>query len=384
MNFDFSEGQKLIQSEARKFLRERCSNEQVRQVMDEASKQLDAGLWQEIVKLGWTGLAIDEQYNGHALGYLEMCLVAQELGRSLAPVPFASTVYLAAETIKLAGNAEQKQRLLGHIAKGEKLGCLAVIEESGQTIRHAPQSRFIGGKISGTKSAITDGGVADFAIVSALNEQSEYSLFIVDLNQAGVTKTITNSLDPSRPCADLTFKDVGAEHLGEIGQAASILKRVYNLAAVLIAFEQVGGCQAALKMGMSYTKQRYAFGRPVASFQAIKHKFADMYVAAEIAQANAYYAAWALSISDEQQDAPELALAAATARVSAIDAYFLCSKENLQAHGGMGYTWELDCHLHYRRAQHLSLCLGSAHYWKDQITQELLLEHDRLNLVENF
>jgi len=174
-------------------------------------------------------------------------------------------------------------------------------------------------------------------------------------------------MDPSRSQAKITFDGAPAESLGEIATGMEELTRLMDSAAVLFAFEQIGGGQAAMDMGMTYTRQRYAFGRAIASFQAIKHKFADMFVALELARANAYYAAWALSC-----DAPDLPLAAATARVSATDAYYQITKENIQAHGGMGFTWEFDCHLYYRRAQLLSSVIGTQPLWKEHVANRLL------------
>ena len=342
--------------------------------MDDPAINYDQDLWQQIVKLAWPALAIPQQYGGLGLGYLELCVLAQELGRSLAPVPFSSTVYLFSEAIKQFASARQKEFFLPQIASGELLGCLAVSEQIGDSILTKPSCIVKAGKLSGNKLAVLDGMQADYALVSALSESGKASVYLVDLSLAGVTKLAINSIDPSRPLANLSFAAVPAQALGEGGSselsASDALATLYDKAAVLIVFEQVGGCEASLNMGIKYTKQRYAFGRSVASFQAIKHKFADMYVAKEIALSNAYYAAWALA-----SDAAELPLAAATARVSAIDAYSLCSKENLQAHGGMGYTWEFDCHLHYRRAQHLSLLLGSAHYWKNRLADQLLRQN---------
>ncbi|NND83276.1 MAG: acyl-CoA/acyl-ACP dehydrogenase [Gammaproteobacteria bacterium] len=367
MNFDFSEDQKLLQSEAQKFLQQQCSNDLVRSVMEDGERFYAADLWQKMIELEWPGLAIPEQYGGHGLGYLELCVLAQALGGSLAPVPFSSTVYLLGEALKMAGSKQQQQEHLSDIAAGKLIGCVAVTERLGGSIHNLPDSRVINGKLSGQKAIVTDAMCADLALVSARNANNAYSLYLLPLDQPTVTRTPVNTLDPSRPAARLQFDGAEVEPLGAGGKGQQILEEVYDRAAVLFAFEQVGGCQAALQMGMAYSRERFAFGRPVASFQAIKHKFADMYVAQEIALANAYYAAWALA-----SDAPELPLAAATARVSAIDAYFLCSKENLQAHGGMGYTWEFDCHLHYRRAQHLSVHLGGAPTWKNQVATELL------------
>lgn len=367
MNFDFSEQQKLVQSEARKFLRAQCSNELVRELMDDDDRHYDQDLWQQVVGLGWPALAIPEAQGGHGLGYLELCVLAQELGRSLAPIPFSSTVYLLAEALKSFGSDQQQQQWLPRIAAGEIIGCVATLEHIGQSITDLPACVVTDGCLSGSKLAVVDGQSADLAVVSAQDEKQQYNLYLLDLDQPGVSRSTVKTLDPSRPQANLQFDNAQVALLGKVSEGALQLAGLYDRAAVLFAFEQLGGCEAVIRMGLKYTNERYAFGRPVASFQAIKHKFADMYVAKEIATANAYYAAWALS-----NNAPELSLAAATARVSAIDAYFLCSKENLQAHGGMGYTWEFDCHLHYRRAQHLSLNLGSGHYWKEQLARELL------------
>jgi alkylation response protein AidB-like acyl-CoA dehydrogenase len=191
-------------------------------------------------------------------------------------------------------------------------------------------------------------------------------LVLVDLRGAGVNRSAVETIDPSRSHARIVFANTPAEALGSPGGAEALLKRVQDRAAVLFAFEQVGGAQRSLDMARDYALQRYAFGRPIGSFQAIKHKLADVYVATELARSNAYYGAWALA-----RDAAELPLAAASARISANEAYFLAAKENIQVHGGMGYTWEYDCHLHYRRAKLLSLTLGSTRMWKDRLITQL-------------
>jgi alkylation response protein AidB-like acyl-CoA dehydrogenase len=186
------------------------------------------------------------------------------------------------------------------------------------------------------------------------------SLYLVDLHGAGVSRTPLSTVDPTRSVAAVTLASAPAEPLGASGTGWAVIDRVLDRAAVLVAFEQVGGGQAALDMARDYALGRFAFGRPIASFQAIKHKLADMYVAVELARSNAYYGAWALST-----DAPELPVAAAAARVSATEAYFHAAKESIQTHGGMGFTWEFDCHLHYRRAKLLGLMLGGLPRWKD-------------------
>ncbi len=209
--------------------------------------------------------------------------------------------------------------------------------------------------------------MADFAVTLARTGEREVSLFLVDLTGPGVARAPVATVDPTRSHARLTFDNAPAEPLGAPGQGWPLVERLLDGAAVLVAFEQVGGAQAALDMAREYALGRFAFGRQIASFQAVKHKLADMYVAVELARSNAYYGAWALS-----KDAPELPVAAAAARVAATEAYFLAAKENIQTHGGMGFTWEFDCHLHYRRAKLTGLMLGSARRWKNLLISRLL------------
>ena len=366
MNFDFSPDQKALRDQARKFLAEHASSVRVRRILD-TDEPYDRELWRGVAEMGWTGTAIPETYGGAGFGHLELCVIAEELGRSVAPIPFSSTIYLAAEALLLAGSEAQKRRWLPRIASGEAVGCLALAEGPGTPAARAMTTRAAAGKISGTKAPVADGDVADFAIVAARADgAADLSLFLVDLAGAGVARTALATVDPTRSHARLTFDGAPAEPLGAAGAGTTLLERVFDRAAVLVAFEQVGGAQAALDMAREYAMGRFAFGRPIASFQAIKHKLVDMYVGVELARSNAYYAAWALST-----DAAELPVAAATARVSATEAYFHAAKENIQTHGGMGFTWEFDCHLHYRRAKLTGLGLGSARRWKDLLITRL-------------
>jgi acyl-CoA dehydrogenase len=363
MNFEFSEEQLFIRGQARNFLSQECNLSVVRSVLD-SDTSFDRELWQKVVGLGWTATAIPESYGGLGLGYLELCVIAEELGRSLAPIPFSSSVYLATEALKSWGSEEQKQHYLPKLAAGELIGTLALSEGLGAP---AVAAQVQDGALSGTKLPVPDGDVANFAIVSALGVAGEVGLYLVDLEGAGVERETLSSMDPSRSQARVIFDSAPAQPLGGGVSSADELAQLLDRAAVLLAFEQIGGCQSAMDMGIAYTRERYAFGRPVASFQAIKHKFADMYVALELARSNAYYGACALS-----SDAPDLPLAAATARVSATDAYYMISKENIQAHGGMGFTWEFDCHLYYRRAQLLSGLIGTQVQWKEHLAARLL------------
>jgi alkylation response protein AidB-like acyl-CoA dehydrogenase len=366
MNFDFSDDQKVLRDQARKFLGQQASPTRVRRILD-TDAPYDVELWRGMAEMAWPGTAIPEAYGGAGFGYLELCVIAEELGRSLAPTPFSSSVYLATEALLLAGSDDQKRRWLPKLAMGEAIGCFALAE--GPKTSASPMATVArGGRLGGVKLPVADGDVADFAVVVARGSESEPdgSLFLVDLGGPGVTRTRVATVDPTRSHARLAFDAAPGEPLGKAGQGASLLDRLFDRAAVLFAFEQVGGAQAALDMAREYALGRFAFGRPIASFQAIKHKLVDMYVALELARSNAYYGAWALS-----SGAPDLPVAAAAARVSATEAFWLAAKENIQTHGGMGFTWEFDCHLYYRRAKLLALTLGSVRRWKHDLIARL-------------
>lgn len=369
MNFDFSDDQKMLKDQARKFLTEKCTTKVVRKIL-ESDEPYDKALWKQIAEMGWLGTAIPEEYGGLGLGHLELCVVAEELGRAVAPVPFSSSVYLATEALLLAGNDAQKKKYLPKLAGGEIIGTFALAEGPQQPTPKTIKATFKGGKLDGVKVPVPDGDVADFAVVIARTGEGQgeraLSLAIVDLKSAGVTRRAVKTVDPSRSQAEVTFKGAAAEQLGASGDGWDLSKRILDRAAVLMAFEQVGGADACLAMAKDYALNRYAFGRQIASFQAIKHKLADMYVLNELARSNAYFGAWALSTNS-----PDLAEAAAGARISATDAFHNASKENIQTHGGMGFTWELDCHLYYRRSKVLSLALGASRVWKDRLVGHL-------------
>lgn len=369
MNFDFSDDQKQLRDEARKFLTEKCPPKAVRNVLD-GKEPYDRALWKGLAEMGFLGVAIPEAYGGAGAGHLELCVIAEEMGRALAPVPFSSTVYLAAEAILLAGSEAQKRKWLPAIAAGEAIGTLALFEGKGNPSPQGIKLSAVGGSLNGVKKPVPDGAIADFAIVAARTgpgeRETDIGLFLVDLKAGGVeAKTLTN-LDPSRGQAELTFRNCKAEPLGAAKQDWDTLIQVLDRAAVLMAFEQVGGADRALEMGRDYALDRIAFGRPIGSFQAVKHMLADMYVSATLARSNCYYGAWALSTN-----ASELPEAAAAARISATQAFQHCAKNNIQVHGGMGFTWEFDCHMYYRRANATALGLGSLSYWEDQLIDRM-------------
>jgi alkylation response protein AidB-like acyl-CoA dehydrogenase len=369
MNFDFSDDQKMLRDQARKFLTEKCPPKTVRQVL-ESDGQYDKALWKQIAEMGWLGTAIPEQYDGLGLGHLELCVIAEEMGRVLAPVPFASSVYLASEAILIAGSDEQKKKYLPKLASGEWIGTFAISEGAQPPSPKTIKVTLRGGKLDGVKTPIADGEIADFAVVLARSSDAggerSLSLALIDLKSSGVSRRSVRTIDPSRGHAEITFKSAAAEALGPAGEGWDLARRVLDRAAVLMSFEQVGGADACLAMAKDYALNRFAFGRQIGSFQAIKHKLAEMYVWNELARSNAFFGAWALSTN-----APELPEAAAGARISATDAFHFASKENIQTHGGMGFTWELDCHLYYRRAKQLGLALGASRVWKDRLVNHL-------------
>lgn len=365
MNFDFSDEQKALQDEARKFLAAKCPPDKVRALLSDESVDHDAELWSQIIEQGWLGAAIPEEFGGLGLGYLELCCIAEELGRAVAPVPFASTVYFFAEAILRAGTPEQKAALLPRVAAGEVIGTLASSERAGAVSAASISAEVRGGKLYGTKLPVTDGMVATNAVVLA-QDAGKLSLFLVDLTGEGVSRSRINTMDRSREAAQVAFDGAPAERLGNSGDGMGLYDAISDRAAVLLAFEQVGGAEACLDMAKDYALNRYAFGRQIGAYQAIKHRLADIYTNNVLARGNAYYGAWALN-----SDAPELPIAAAGARISASDAYWYAAKENIQVHGGMGFTWELDCHLHYRRAQQLNLVAGSPRVWKEKLVSRL-------------
>jgi alkylation response protein AidB-like acyl-CoA dehydrogenase len=365
LNFDFSDDQKQLADQARRFLGEKAGLRSVRAVLNDDAASFDAVLWASIAEMGWLGVAIPEEHGGTGLGRLELCLLAEEMGRTLAPLPFSSTVYYLTEALLMAGSRDQQVRLLPKIAAGEVIGAFAASEGPGALAPAAIQASFDGSTLTGAKIPVLDGDVAQTALALA-REGAGLSLVLVDLNQPGVERETLKTLDPSRGHARLTFSKAKAERLGPAGQGWELAEQLQDRAAVLLAFEQIGGAQASLDMAVDYAKNRYAFSRQIGSFQAIKHKLADMYVAIEVARSNAYFGAWALSTQDAQ-----LPLAAAAARVAACDAFHFAAKENIQTHGGIGFTWQADPHLFYRRAKLLAVQAGGPGVWKEKLVRRL-------------
>ncbi len=359
MNFDFSEDQRRLQEEVRRVLTAHSTSAHVRSVLDgEALFCTDT--WRELAGIGALGIAVDEVHGGAGLGLLDLCLVAEEAGRALAAVPLLPSIYLAGEVLKRAGSDDQKANWLPQLASGDAI-IAAVLDERRHGVLRDPPLAVTAGKLSGVINAVPD-GMAAGALLTLVAGQ----IVLVDLAGPGVERRAQKSLDPTRPLARLAFADAPLEVVGG-AHGAKVAAQVVNGAAVLLAFEQLGGADRALHAARDYVMERRTFGRLVGSFQAVKHKLADLYAQIEIARAHAYYGAWAVAT-----DATELPRAAAAARVAATTAYNMTAEESLHLHGGIGYTWEMDCHLHLRRARWLGQIIGTEHLWRERLADALI------------
>jgi alkylation response protein AidB-like acyl-CoA dehydrogenase len=363
MNFDYTEEQRQLMQQARRFLDATCSTARVRTVLEDDRRSYDAQLWKSVAELGWLGTTIPERYGGQGLGHMELCALAEELGRAIAPIPFSSTQYFLTEIVILAGSETQREQWLPQISRGELIGCLATAEGPGSTA--GTNCQVESKRLTGTKIPVTDGDIAHLAVLLA-TEAGAPSLFLVQLSDPAVQRCPLKSLDGTRGLAQLNFAGARAERLGEVGDGLRLLDQLLCRAVVPLAFEQVGGADRCLESACEYARQRYAFGRAIGSYQAIKHRLVDMYVKNQLARSNAYYAAWAL-----EDGTAELPLAAAAAQVAASEAFSFAAQENIHVHGGMGFTWEADAHLYFRRARHLSLLAGSPSRWSERLVEAL-------------
>ncbi|MEK9650337.1 MAG: acyl-CoA dehydrogenase family protein [Gammaproteobacteria bacterium] len=362
MNLDFSDEQKFLQEEANKFFLKEDTLKRTRAIM-ESDEPFDKELWRKVIELGWTAIRIPENFNGLGLSHLELCVIAEEIGKSLAPIPFSSSVYMFTEALIESKNDRLKESLLPGLADGSIVGTFAAAESLTPLSAENLKTTVTNNKINGTKIAVPDVEAATHVMVVCKNA-NDVELRSVALNEKGLKVTLQANIDPSKSFYQIDFNDVSSELISQNGW--DTWEHLLNQAAVLVAFEQVGGAQASLDMAKKYAMERYAFGRAIGSYQAIKHKLADMYISLTLAKSNCYYGAWALS-----SGSPELGLAAATARVAATKAFQLCAKENIQTHGGNGFTWEYDCHLFYKRSKVLSLNLGSEAAWKEKLVTNL-------------
>jgi alkylation response protein AidB-like acyl-CoA dehydrogenase len=369
VNFAFSEEQEELRKTVRAFLESKSSETEVRRLMETESGYDDA-VWKQMgEQMGLQGLAIPEEYGGSGYSYVELVVVLEEMGRRLLAAPYFSTVVLAANAILHSGDDDAKKALLPGIASGETIATVAFTEENGRWdeagITMTATKSGDGYTLDGTKTFVLDGHTADLIIVAARTDAG-VSLFSVPGDAAGLTRTALSTMDQTRKQAKLEFSGTPGTLIGTDGGGWSTLERMLDLAAVGLAAEQVGGAQLVLEMAVQYAKDRVQFGRPIGSFQAIKHKCADMLLEVESAKSAAYYAAWcAAELNDE------LPSVASLAKAYCSEAYFHATAENIQIHGGIGFTWEHPAHLYFKRAKSSELLLGDPTYHRELLAQRI-------------
>jgi alkylation response protein AidB-like acyl-CoA dehydrogenase len=374
MDFAFSEEQEMLRSSTRDFLAKECSSKVVRKLM-EASDAYDEGLWTKIAGLGWTGLGIPEQYGGVGT-FLDLIVVLEEAGRALMPGPFFATMGLAVPALIEAGTEAQKKEVLGAIAQGSARATLALTEPSGRwdagavTLSAKPSGG--GWKLDGVKLFVADAEAADYMVVAARTRgegEDGISLFLVKGRPAGMTVTPLKTLDMTRRWSEVRFDGVKVEGdalMGPADKAWPHLKRALEWATAALCAEMIGGTQKVLETSTEYAKTRHQFGKPIGIYQAVSHKLADMLVLSESGRSATYYAAWAV-----EADASDRSLAASMAKAYVSDAYRKVAGDGIQVHGGIGFTWEHDMHLYFKRAKSSEVTLGDATYHRELVAQAL-------------
>ncbi|ASP48299.1 acyl-CoA dehydrogenase family protein [Cognaticolwellia beringensis] len=384
MEFSFTQEQKMIRDTAEAFLAEVSSSEAVRTAM--ATEQgYEDKIWQRIcAEMYWQAIHIPEEYGGMGLGYVELVVMLEEMGRYLLCSPFFSTVCLGANALIIAGTPEQKQQYLSEICEGSLTATLAYTGKNGQWGADAVQATVIpqgdNYLLNGSFRYVPDGHTASLIIVAVRDEGSSgedgISLFTLDAHTPGVSRTWLPTMDETRKQAEITLDNVivsKAHLMGAQSKAWPQLNKIIHLATIATAAEQTGGAQQILDLTVEYTKERVQFGRPVAGFQAVKHQAADMMLRAEVAKSAVYYAA---CVAEEAINggplAGELAEAASVAKSYCSDGYFKNASDAIQLHGGVGFTWEYDVHLYFKRAKSSELFLGNAAYHREQVAKLLL------------
>jgi alkylation response protein AidB-like acyl-CoA dehydrogenase len=369
VNFAFNEEQEELRKTVRQFLEAKSSEDAVREQMD-TETGFDPAVWSQMgEQMGLQGLIVPEEFGGSGYGYIELIVVLEEMGRRLLCAPFFSTVVLAANTLIHSGDDAAKAAHLPGIASGETIATLAFTEENGRWdeagITATATKDGDAWKITGTKMYVLDGHTANLLIVAARTDAG-VSLFAVEGDAAGVTRTPLATMDQTRKQAKIELADAPGTLIGTDGEGWATLERVLDLAAVGLAAEQVGGAQFVLEMAVQYAKDRVQFGRPIGSFQAIKHKCADMLLEVESAKSAAYYAGWcAAELNDE------LPSVASLAKAYCSEAYFHAAAENIQIHGGIGFTWEHPAHLYFKRAKSSELLFGDPTYHRELLAQRI-------------
>lgn len=369
MNFAFSPEQEEIRATLRGFIETHMPLAETRRVMTGAHG-FDRGAWQALSdELGLLGLTIPERFGGAGLGAVELTAVMEELGRALVSVPFFSTVALAATALRELGSDSAQARWLPGIASGELVATLAITESSARWdangIRMSACPRGDAAVLEGTKEFVTDGASAGLILVVARQDDG-FGVFAVDAASPGMSRETLPVLDPTRPLARIHFDAVEAEAIGPVAGWPEI-QTVLDLACVALTAEQIGAADRALEMATDHARVREQFGRPIGSFQAIKHKCADMLLRVEAARAAAYYAGWTA-----EADRESLRRVTSIAKADVSEAFLHVAEENLQIHGGLGFTWEQDPHLYLKRARSTHVLLGDPAYHRSLSAAALL------------
>lgn len=372
MKFSFSNEQEQFRTMLRRFLAEKSPTSEIRRLMA-TDQGWERETWKQLNSdLGLSAVHIPEAYGGQGFGFVELAIVLEEMGRALLCGPYFSSVVLAANAILNAGSEDQKQALLPGIAAGETVAALAFTEENGRWdsngVTLTAKAQGDSYRLDGVKSFVLDGHTADLVVVLARKPGTSgdegLSFFTVRGDAKGLERRLLKSVDATRKLALLKFDGVQAELLGEAGAAAAPFARTLDQAAVCLANEMVGGADRLRQSALDYVMMRMQFGRPIASFQAIKHKCADMLVDVELAKSAAYYAAEAAA-----EEAADLPAIASLAKACAADAFMQTAKETIQLHGGIGFTWDNDTHLWFKRAKSSEVFLGSPKYHRELLMQ---------------
>jgi alkylation response protein AidB-like acyl-CoA dehydrogenase len=365
MQFAFSDEQAALKREARRFLERSSAPADVRRAMEHEAG-FDRDVWHKLVELGWTSLTIPEEYGGAGLGAVELAAVLEEMGGALLCAPFFSTVCLATTALLLGASDEQKREWLPAIAEGRATGALAVVEVEGRWDKIEATARRDGGDfvLRGRKSFVVDGHTADLILVAARDADAT-AVYLVPAKAPGLVRHALQPLDPTRKLAELELDDVRVPLAARLpADGARLVERTLERARVALAAEQVGGAERCLALSVDYAKTRVQFGRPIGSFQAIKHKCADMLMLVESARSACYHAAFLAATDGE-----ELPIAAALAHSYCSEAYFRVAAETIQVHGGIGFTWEHDAHLYFRRARSSATLLGEPRLERERLAQ---------------
>ncbi len=376
MDFGFSEEQEMLRSSARDFLGKEAPMTYVRKMMED-EVGFTGDLWKKMADLGWMGLILPEEHGGSGLDFVDLIVVLEEMGRVVLPGPFFSTVVLGAVALLEGGSEALKHEILPRVATGEVRLTLAQLEPSGRWgadgIALAAKPDGAGYVLDGTKLFVPDAHVADHIVVAGRAPGSSgtegTTLFLVDAKASGVTVTQLKTMDQTRRLSEVVLANVrvaGDRVLGEPGQGWALLDRIVDRGKVGLCAEMCGGAQRVLEMSVEYAKVREQFGKPIGSFQAIQHKCANMLVEVESSKSVTYYAAWAVA-----NDVAEAPLAAAMAKAYCSDAYRHVSGEGIQIHGGIGFTWEHDMHIYFKRAKSSEVTFGDATWNRELVAQHI-------------